>query len=303
MPCCNHSHRQGRVCVDVRREHSDCHRQRRPSWHRPSRVSIHRATPETSRAKTKRRGEKNDPKSRQHLHAWRASCSRVAISARDASRAPPSPSIHPEHCATTYFLFAGKAERGVQGGTSTQLDGSGTCGTASTSTITHGVSTHHPKKQKKNTAAGCGCVCGAAGVCPLWSQENKTGGKKCVLRPTGPRRTPTLHGSLSAPSVAAPPHACSGRGAQDRRHERVGGCASGAVGRKHTAPLAGGVQQETIKRGKSRKEKASTVIAPRKQKKGCGECERKQQTHKNEKRILKQESRKQENKFKICTKK
>ncbi|ESS62908.1 hypothetical protein TCDM_09378 [Trypanosoma cruzi Dm28c] len=110
-------------------------------------------------------------------------------------------------------------------------------------------------KEKKNTAAGCGCVCGAAGVCPLWPQRNKTGGKKCVLRPTGPRRTPTRHGSLSASFVAAPPHACSGRGAQGRRHERVGGCASGAVGREHTAPLTGRVQQQTIKEGRVEKKK------------------------------------------------
>ncbi|EKG02366.1 hypothetical protein TCSYLVIO_006609, partial [Trypanosoma cruzi] len=84
--------------------------------------------------------------------------------------------------------------------------------------------------------------------------------------PTGPRRTPTRHGSLSAPFVAAPPHACSGRGAQGRRHEHVGGCASGAVGRKHTAPLAGRVQQQTIKEGRVEKRK-STVTAPKRQKK------------------------------------
>ncbi|ESS60790.1 hypothetical protein TCDM_11656 [Trypanosoma cruzi Dm28c] len=54
-------------------------------------------------------------------------------------------------------------------------------------------------------------------------KKTKQEGKKCVLRPTGPRRTPTRHGSLSAPFVAAPPHACSRRGAQGRRHERVGG--------------------------------------------------------------------------------
>ncbi|ESS62815.1 hypothetical protein TCDM_09472 [Trypanosoma cruzi Dm28c] len=78
-------------------------------------------------------------------------------------------------------------------------------------------------------------------------KENKTRGKKCELRPTGPRRTPTRHDSLSAPFVAAPPHACSRRGAQGRRHERVGGCASGAVGRETHGTLTGRVQKKQLK--------------------------------------------------------
>ncbi|RNC34259.1 hypothetical protein TcCL_Unassigned02972 [Trypanosoma cruzi] len=62
----------------------------------------------------------------------------------------------------------------------------------------------HPKMTKKKHGGRVWlCVCGAAGVCPPWPQENKQEGKKCVLRPTGPRRTPTRHGSLSAPFVAA----------------------------------------------------------------------------------------------------
>ncbi|RNC38811.1 hypothetical protein TcCL_NonESM11906, partial [Trypanosoma cruzi] len=108
--------------------------------------------------------------------------------------------------------------------------------------------TKNNKKQSKKhggrvwlCAWRCGCLPALA------AKKTKQEGKKCVLRPTGPRRTPTRHGSLSAPFVAAPPHACSRRGAQGRRHERVGGCASGAVGRKHTAPLTGRVQQQTIK--------------------------------------------------------
>ncbi|ESS55758.1 hypothetical protein TCDM_12751 [Trypanosoma cruzi Dm28c] len=127
------------------------------------------------------------------------------------------------------------------------------------------------RKEKKNTAAGCGCVCVALRVSASpGRKETKQEGKKCVLRPTGPRRTPTRHGSLSAPFVAAPPHACSRRGAQGRRHERVGGVRVEQLGGKHTAPLAGRVQQQTIKRGKSRKEKKpSTAIAP-KRKEECG---------------------------------
>ncbi|ESS62096.1 hypothetical protein TCDM_10262 [Trypanosoma cruzi Dm28c] len=61
-------------------------------------------------------------------------------------------------------------------------------------------------KEKENTAAGCGCVCVALRVSARPDRkENKTRGKKCVLRPTGPRRTPTRHGSLVArPHVTAP---------------------------------------------------------------------------------------------------
>ncbi|KAF5214683.1 hypothetical protein ECC02_012703 [Trypanosoma cruzi] len=90
------------------------------------------------------------------------------------------------------------------------------------------------KKRRQGVAVcvwRCGCLPALAAI------KTKQEGKKCVLRPTGPRRTPTRHGSLSAPFVAAPPHACSRRGAQGRRHERVGGCASGAVGREtHGTP-------------------------------------------------------------------
>ncbi|ESS55004.1 hypothetical protein TCDM_13552 [Trypanosoma cruzi Dm28c] len=43
----------------------------------------------------------------------------------------------------------------------------------------------------------CGCLPA------LTAKKTKQEGKKCVLRPTGPRRTPTRHGSLSAPFVAA----------------------------------------------------------------------------------------------------
>ncbi|KAF5214965.1 hypothetical protein ECC02_012395 [Trypanosoma cruzi] len=120
------------------------------------------------------------------------------------------------------------------------------------------VAAHHPQKQekKKNTAAGRGCVCVALRVSARpGRKKTKQEAKKCVLRPTGPRRTPTRHGSLSAPFVAAPPHACGRRGAQGRRHERVGGCASGAVGREtHGTPHRKSAE-ETIKRGKSRKGK------------------------------------------------
>ncbi|ESS62436.1 hypothetical protein TCDM_09902 [Trypanosoma cruzi Dm28c] len=59
------------------------------------------------------------------------------------------------------------------------------------------------------------------------------------------------------------------------------------LGGKHTAPLTGRVQQQTIKEGRVEKKKEVHSDCPRKQKKEG--CEKKQQIHKNEKRILKQE--------------
>ncbi|ESS62316.1 hypothetical protein TCDM_10040 [Trypanosoma cruzi Dm28c] len=125
------------------------------------------------------------------------------------------------------------------------------------------------KKKRKKTRRQGVAVCVALRVSASPGRKvNKTKGKKCVLRPTGPRRTPTRHGSLSAPFVAAPPHACSRRGAQGRRHERVGGCASGAVGREHTAPLTGRVQQQTIKEGRVEKKKVHSDCPQKQRKKG-----------------------------------
>ncbi|EKG02356.1 hypothetical protein TCSYLVIO_006619 [Trypanosoma cruzi] len=110
---------------------------------------------------------------------------------------PLSPkSIHAEHCANTYFLCAGKAERGAQGGTSTQqeaqLDGSDTCGTASTSTITVGGSTHpytktktkkktKEKKQRRQGVAVCVWRCGCLPA--LAAKKTKQEGRNVCSAP------------------------------------------------------------------------------------------------------------------------
>ncbi|RNC34998.1 hypothetical protein TcCL_Unassigned02175, partial [Trypanosoma cruzi] len=114
------------------------------------------------------------------------------------------------------WVSVGEAEKiGAQGDTSTQQeaqpDDSDACGTEPTSTITHGGSKHPSSQRKQNerkkifkTRRQGVAVCVALRVSASpGRKQTKTRGKKCVLRPTGPRRTPTRHGSLSAPFVAA----------------------------------------------------------------------------------------------------
>ncbi|KAF5214964.1 hypothetical protein ECC02_012394 [Trypanosoma cruzi] len=192
MPCHNHSHRETTNSVWVCAENT----QRLPSSEEaivaPS-VTRQHTTSNAHNRKCKNRGE-NGPKSRQHLHTRRASCGRVAMSARDASPRPAvAKSIHADHCANTYVCVLEKRKkRGAQEGTSgrqeAQLDGSDTCGAASTSTITHGGSTPSTKarKEKKHGGRAWLCVCGAAGVCPPWPQENKTRGKEMCAPPHRP---------------------------------------------------------------------------------------------------------------------
>ncbi|KAF5219391.1 hypothetical protein ECC02_007630 [Trypanosoma cruzi] len=258
--------RQGSVCGSMCREHSDCHRQRRPSWHRPSRASTHRAKHVLGSANTFLQSTVQllmcvgvcwrSCKEEEHREAHQHSKRHSWMAAMHAVRPQPQQSR-----------------------------------TVAAHTI------HKKKKNEKKTKTRrqgvAVCVCGCGCLPALTAKKAKQEGKKCVLRPTGPRRTPTRHGSLSAPFVAAPPHACSRRGAQGRRHERVGGCASGAVGREtHGTPHRKSAE-EAIKRGKSRKEKTSTLIAPKAKKKKRDRGRNKKQHNlitKNEKRILKPES-------------
>ncbi|ESS62187.1 hypothetical protein TCDM_10180 [Trypanosoma cruzi Dm28c] len=85
-------------------------------------------------------------------------------------------------------------------------------------------------------------------------KENKTRGKEMCAPP----HRPSSHAHTSRlPQRAVrrgPPHACSRRGAQGRRHERVGGVRVEQLGGKHTAPLTGRVQKKQLKEN-SKKEK------------------------------------------------
>ncbi|EKF27531.1 hypothetical protein MOQ_008743, partial [Trypanosoma cruzi marinkellei] len=121
------------------------------------------------------------------------------------------------------------------------------------------------RKQKKNTAAGCGCVC-------VWRCE-------CLPALAALKQNKRERNVCSAPqALVARPHvtAPSACGASRPLLMRAAGEAHRAVvmsvavgvrveqlGGKHTAPLTGRVQQETIKRGKRVEKKTLIVIAPK----------------------------------------
>ncbi|KAF5215846.1 hypothetical protein ECC02_011432 [Trypanosoma cruzi] len=308
MPCCNHSHRETRKSVWMCAESTATviagggHRGtvRHASAHTEQR---------THTAKQKQRAEKNDPKSRQHFLAWRASCSRVSRPQTQCKRHP----THPSNGTVIPTAGTHAAASPFQHGMQANVPPSPRAFLQSTVQIllwvcwrsrkeeghreahhqhskrqswtaaihaarpqpqqsrTVAAHTHRINKRKKTRRQGV-AVCVALRVSARSGRnKNKTRGKKCVLRPTGPRRTSTRHGSLSAPFVAAPPHACSRLGAQGRRHERVGGCASGAVGRETHGTSHRKSAEETIKRGKSRKEKKVHSDCPKSKKRGMGE--------------------------------
>ncbi|KAF5214405.1 hypothetical protein ECC02_012998 [Trypanosoma cruzi] len=223
--------RQRRVCVSVCREHSDCHRQRRPSWHRPSRASTHRATHSTGSANT-----------------FLQSTVQILM------------------CVGVCW----RSRRGAQGGTSeqqeAQLDGSDTCGAAPTSTITHGGSTHK-SKNKKNTAAGCGCMCGAAGVCPPWPQRKQNKRERNVC--SAPQAL-VARPHVTAPSARRSSRPLLMRAAGEAHRAVVMSVSVGVrveqLGGKHTAPLTGRVQKKQLKERRVEKKKTSILIVPKEQK-------------------------------------
>ncbi|KAF5216581.1 hypothetical protein ECC02_010618 [Trypanosoma cruzi] len=140
-------------CVDVCQEYSDCHRQRRPSWHRPSRASTHRAKHSTGSANT-----------------FLQSTVQLLM------------------CVGVCW----RSRRGAQGGTSAQqeaqLDGRDTCGAAQPQK-SHTVAAHTQKKKKKKHGGRvwlcvyvwrCGCLPALA------AKENKTRGKEMCAPPHRP---------------------------------------------------------------------------------------------------------------------
>ncbi|EAN93320.1 hypothetical protein Tc00.1047053511089.15 [Trypanosoma cruzi] len=273
--------RDNKECVDVCLEHSDRHLQRSPSWHRPSRVSTHRATPATSKVKPKR-GKKNDPKSRQHLHTWRTSCSRVIISARDAGqRSTVAKTFLQSAVRLSMCVCARGSEKKRSTGRRINMAG-GTAGWQRY--MRYGTNLNnrsrwqhtHIRKNKKNKRKekhggrvwlcvwSCGCLPALAAKKTKQKERNVCSAPQAlVARP-----------HVTAPSARRSSRPLLMRAAGEAHRAVVMSVSVGVrveqLGGKHTAPLAGRVQQQTIKEGRVEKKNTSIVIAPKSKKKRWG---------------------------------
>ncbi|EKG02270.1 hypothetical protein TCSYLVIO_006709 [Trypanosoma cruzi] len=269
MPCSNHSHRETRksvwMCAEstatviVRGDH-------RGTVRHASAHTEQRPQP----AEQKQRGEKNDPKSRQHLLAWRASCSRVTISARDASQRPAVAKAflqstvqipifcvlekqkeeHREahqHSKRHSWMAAKQAVR-------PQPQQSRTVAAHTHPQKTKGKKAKQ-KKEKHGGRVGL-CVCGAAGVCQPWPQRKQNKRERNVC--SAPQAL-VARPHVTAPSARRSSRPLLMRAAGEAHRAVVMSVSVGVrveqLGGKHTAPLAGRVQQQTIKRKKSQKKK------------------------------------------------
>ncbi|EAN99874.1 hypothetical protein Tc00.1047053508873.25 [Trypanosoma cruzi] len=201
MPCCNHSHREtiksvwmcaeSTATVTVRGGHRGT--VRHASAHTEQR---------THPAVQKQRGEKNAPRAGNFTHGRHRAAASPFQHGTQANVPTFAKAFLQSAVQIHVCVCAGETEKEAQGSTSTQqeaqLDDGDTCGTAPTSTFTHGGSTHHSQKTKKrnlkNTAAGCGCVCGAASVCPPWPQKTKQNKREEMCAP--PHR-PSSHAHTS----------------------------------------------------------------------------------------------------------
>ncbi|EKF99458.1 hypothetical protein TCSYLVIO_009622 [Trypanosoma cruzi] len=171
-------------------------------------------------------------------------------------------SIPAVHCANTYVCVLEDLERGgAQGGTSAQqeaqADGSGKCGTArhQQSRTAQEIHTKSKKMKRKTRRQGVAvCVALRVSASPDRKETREKGRNVCAA-PQALVARPHVTAPSARRSSRPLLMRAAGEAHRGRRHERVGGVRVEQLGGKHTAPLAGRVQQQTIKRGKSRKKK------------------------------------------------
>ncbi|ESS60703.1 hypothetical protein TCDM_11748 [Trypanosoma cruzi Dm28c] len=275
MPCCNHSHRETRKSVWMCAESTATAIVRGGHRGTVRHASAH-TEQRTQPAVQKQRGEKNDPKSRQHLHAWRASCSRVTISAGDASQRPYLRQEHSCRAVCNYLCVCDEGAKKNRSAGRHINTARGTAGWQQYMQYDPKLNNHarwqhtHPQKQKQKTRRQsvwlcvwrCGCLPALA-----TKKQNKRERNVCsapqalVARP-----------HVTAPSARRSSRPLLMRAAGEAHRAVVMSVSVGVrveqLGGKHTAP-----SQEECRRNnyKSRKEKRnSTVIAPKAKKRRDG---------------------------------
>ncbi|ESS60317.1 hypothetical protein TCDM_12160 [Trypanosoma cruzi Dm28c] len=117
----------------------------------------------------------------------------------------------------------------------------------------------HPQKQKsknlKNTAAGCGCVWRCGCLPALTAKKTKQEERNVCSAPQALVARP----HVTTPSARRSSRPLLMRAAGEAHRAVVMSVSVGMrveqLGGKHTAPLAGRVQQQTIKEGRAEKKK------------------------------------------------
>ncbi|KAF5217731.1 hypothetical protein ECC02_009364 [Trypanosoma cruzi] len=162
----------------------------------------------------------------------------------------------------------------------------------------------HPQKQEKktknlkNTAAGCGCVCGAADVCPPWPQRKQNKRERNVC--SAPQAL-VARPHVTAPSARRSSRPLLMRAAGEAHRAVVMSVSVGVrveqLGGKHTAPLTGRVQKKQLKEGRVEKKRNVHIDCPPKAKEEKSDVwsEKKKKHKMNLKKVLKCKQKKKLN--------
>ncbi|KAF5216761.1 hypothetical protein ECC02_010429 [Trypanosoma cruzi] len=157
------------------------------------------------------------------------------------------------------------------------------------------MNTKSKKSKEKHGGRVWLCVCGAAGVCQPSPQRKQNKRERNVC--SAPQAL-VARPHVTAPSARRSSRPLLMRAAGEAHRAVVMSVSVGVrveqLGGKHTAPLTGRVQQETIKEGRVEKKKTSIVIAPKSKKKREWGMKKKKKNKKEKKKNNKIFKRKQE---------